>query len=264
MNSLAALQRQMRDFMLDPQQPTGIERAVIGSPAAGVDERLHVYAHAYPARLKEVLRNDFPGLLALAGDDAFDELAGDYIAKHPSRYTNVRWYGDSLGSFLAEDARWSSICSFASMAEFEWSLGLAFDAPDTKPIDVAAIAATAPQDWPLLRLTLGSSVRRFSTPWNVAAMRRALDRGDPLPDAQRFSRPPPWIIWRKGVAVLHRQLDEDESAALAVAESSGPFAAICESLCAWHPVDAVAMRAGSLLKRWVEDEWIVGTSTEAV
>jgi hypothetical protein len=257
MNSLATLQRQMCDFLLDPCKATGIEHAVIGSPAAGVEERLHVYAHAYPARLKEVMRNDFPGLLALASDDAFDELAGDYIDTHPSRYANVRWYGDSLGTFLREDPRWSSIPAFAAMADFEWGLGLSFDAPDEPPIDVATIAATAPGDWPMLQLTLGSSARRFSTEWNVAAMRRAMDRGEEMPEARRFDAPAPWIIWRKGVAVLHRQLEEDESAALDVVQSGGTFASICETLCQWHPVDAVAMRAGSLLKGWIEDEWIV-------
>jgi len=261
MTSLATLQRQMRDFLLDPRQPTGIERSVVGSPAAGVDERLRVYAHAYPARLKEVLRNDFPGLLALAGDDAFDELAGDYIKGHPSTYANVRWYGDSLGAFLAADPRWSSSPAFAAMAEFEWRLGLAFDAPDESPVDVATIAATAPGDWPMLRFTLGAHVRRFSTAWNVAAIRRSTDRGDVMPAAEPFDVPPPWIIWRKGVAVLHRQLEADESAALRVIETGGTFAGICESLCEWHAVDAVAMRSGSLLKTWVEDEWIVGVST---
>jgi len=260
MTSLATLQRQMRDYLLDPQQPSGIERSVIGSPGAGVAERLRVYSHAYPARLKEVLRNDYPGLLALAGDEVFDEVAGDYIKAHPSRYANVRWYGDSLGAFLTSDPRWSSIPAFAAMADFEWNLGLAFDAPDEPHVDVATIATTAPADWPMLRLTLATNVRRFSSVWNVAAIRRATDRGDRVPSAESFDDPPPWIIWRKGVAVMHRQLDADESAALAVIEAGGTFAGICEGLCEWHAVDAVAMRAGSLLKGWIEDEWIVGAS----
>jgi hypothetical protein len=261
MNSLATLQRQMRDFLLDPQQSTGIERAVIGTHAAGVDERLRVYAHAYPARLTEVLRNDFPGLLALAGDEAFDELASDYIRSHPSRHANVRWYGDALGVFLAGDPRWSSTPAFAAMADFEWSLGLAFDSSSEPPIDVATIAATPPADWPVLRLALGAHVRRFSTAWNVAAIRRSTDRGEDMPAIEQFDAPVPWIIWRKGVAVMHRQLAADESVALAVVEAGGNFARICESLCEWQAIDAVAMRAGSLLKGWVEDEWIIGAST---
>lgn len=263
MTSLAATQRRMQAFLLHPDIDTGIASTVIATSAAGVEERLNVYAHAYRARLKEVLRNDFPGLISLSTAETFEEIASSYIDAVPSRHANVRWYGDGFANFLHSDARWSTQRALAEMAAFEWNLGLAFDAKTQPCIEVAQLAAVPAEAWPSLRLTLGKSLRRMSLHWNVASIRRAVDLGETTPASAMLETPAPWIIWRKGVGVRHRRLEDDEAAALDIVDRAGSFTEICEALLEWHALDAVAMRAASLLRHWVEDEWIAGISSAA-
>ncbi len=261
MTSLAATQRRMQAFLLHPNIDTGIACTVVATPAAGVDERLNVYAHAYRARLREVLRNDFPGLLLLSTPTIFEEIAGSYIDAVPSRHANVRWYGDALADFLRSDARWSTQPALAEMAAFEWNLGLAFDAASESCVEVARFEAMSAGEWPSLRLTLGQSLHRMSLHWNVAAIRRAMDHGEASPPPAMLEPLQPWIIWRKGVGVRHRRIEDDEAAALDVVVRAGSFTEICEALLEWHALDAVAMRAASMLRHWVEDEWIVGIAS---
>ena len=63
---------------------------------------LGVYRHAYVARLVEVVRAAHPLLAAYMGDDAFEAMARRYVAGHPSRQPNARWFAAHVPDFLGE------------------------------------------------------------------------------------------------------------------------------------------------------------------
>ena len=68
-----------------------------GIPA---EERLFVYAHAWFARLHEVLREDYGALAEALGKDAFHDLAKLYFRAHPPRSHSLRFLGEGLCAFL--------------------------------------------------------------------------------------------------------------------------------------------------------------------
>src|SRR5205814_3406875 len=115
----------------------------------------------------EVLTNDFPGLMAMAGPADFDLLARAYIAAHPSRHASVRWFGRHLADFMARTTPYSGSPAAAEMARFEWLLGEAFDAPDVEPVKAAALMALPPQAWETLRLAPLPSLRRSAFAFEV-------------------------------------------------------------------------------------------------
>ena len=82
--SLADLQRAFQDYLL--QASDGFAGAVRDSRKADRHTLLGVYRDAYALRLIEVLTNDYPGLMAMAGPADFDHMALAYIAAHPSRH----------------------------------------------------------------------------------------------------------------------------------------------------------------------------------
>lgn len=260
MNSLALLQRHLQAGVLagDGEIATDDIEATTGADSA---RRVGVYVYAYRARLTEVLSNDFPGLRALAGDDAFANLCADYIAAHPSTHYNVRWYGGALAPFLRADEEWSKRPALGAMADLEWKLGLSFDAADEVPLAAAALGAVAAADWPGLRLRLHGSLQRATLSCNVHALRRALDHDEALP-ALEWTSARHWIAWRENVTVHHRCMDDDEAAALDAVAAGAAFAHVCERLCQWHPPDAVALRAAGLLHRWIADQWVVALVTD--
>lgn len=255
MSALADLQRALQAHVLHDE--AAALRAVVATAGADAAQRLGIYAHAYRARLLEVLRGDFPGLLALAGAEEFERLALAYVAATPSPHFNVRWYGDRLAAFARERPPWSARAELAEMAELEWKLGLAFDAADETGVDFATLAALAPTDWPALRLRLHPSLQRARFTCNVDAIRRAGDREETAPALEAFASPQGWAAWRKDSIVRHRRLDEDEAAALDAVVQGATFADLCAHLCRWHAAEDVAARTATLLRRWVEDGWIV-------
>lgn len=254
MTALAELQRALQARVLCNDDAA--MAAIVIARGADASRRLRIYTHAYRARLAGVLRDDYPGLRALAGDEGFEALALAYVDATPSTHPNVRWYGAKLPAFLRGRAPWSARAELHEMAQLEWALGLAFDAADDATVDFATLAALAPADWPALRLRSHPSLQRARFTHNVAAIRRALDGGEPLPALETFASRQHWAAWRKDTIVRHRRLDDDEAAALDAMAAGAHFAGLCERLCDWHAPDDVAARAAAMLRRWVDDDWI--------
>ncbi len=256
MSTLAELQRGMQSSLLQGIARGDVIERIVASPGADANARLGVYLQAYRARLLEVLGNDYPGLRKLAGADAFEHLALAYIDANPSTHYNVRWYGGALAGFLREAPDASAQPAFAAMAELEWAMGLAFDAAMDRTVDAAAMAAVAPAHWPGMGLRPHPSLQRVAFAWNVPDIRRAVDHDTVPPALCAWQPAQPWMVWRRQSGVRYRRLEDDEAAAFAAIADGASFAQVCELLCAFHPVDAVAARAASLFRGWIEDQWI--------
>ena len=112
--SLADLQRAFQDYLL--ARSDGFAGAVRDTRKADRQTLLGVYRDAYALRLIEVLTNDYPGLMAMAGPADFDRMARAYIAAHPSHHPSVRWFGARLAGFLASTAPYSGLAAAAEMA----------------------------------------------------------------------------------------------------------------------------------------------------
>ena len=253
-NTLLGLQRDFSRYVLDGDiAPMTVQ--VIGSAAANAEKRLDVYSQAYRLRLLEVLGNDLAGLRLLAGDENFERLCLAYIEATPSAHYNVRWYGDQFADFV-ENSEWSQQPGLSEMAAIEWCMTLAFDTADDPLVDAEQMALVAGELWPGMQFRLHSSLQRLTLQWNVNEIRRAVDREEIPPELQNFDTPQQWIGWRKDRNVRHRLLEHDEAAVLSAVENGSSFAEVCELLCEWHDVETVAMRAATLLQRWVEDQWI--------
>ncbi|GAA0712234.1 DNA-binding domain-containing protein [Dokdonella soli] len=261
MSALAELQRELQASVLRGVSPPAALDAVVATPVADAAERLDVYVHAYRARLLEVLGNDFPGLRALAGAETFERLGRDYIEVTPSSHANVRWYGDQFAEFARTTSPWAQQPALAAMAAFEWAIGLAFDAAAQDVVDATEVAAIAPQAWPTMQLHLHASLQRLTLAWNAPPIRRALDHDEALPTLVAWAPAQPWIIWRKDATVRYRRLDGDEAAALDAIARGASFAEVCEVLCEFLAIDAVALRAAGFFRQWVEDQWV--TSLDA-
>lgn len=106
-------------------------------------ERLEVYNQQYWYRVLDSLKDDFPGLNALLGDQAFEELCVSYLGEHRSASFTLRNLGSSLPEFIKRKKhpgprRWK-VCF--DMAAFEWAQVIAFDAEEIKPVGLSDLAA---------------------------------------------------------------------------------------------------------------------------
>ena len=241
MNALAATQTAMQGWLLhgDP----GITVFVDGEDAA---HRLRIYADAYRLRLLEVLGNDFPLTKTALGDDAFDALATGYLREHASTRPSVRHFGRAFPGWLRDATR-----ALPQLARFEWTQGECFDAADAPALGIEHITGLPAEAWPSLRLHLHPSTRLLALACNAPELAEAHASGAALPPL-RDAASAHWLLWRSEGVVQWRRLDADETAALHAIAAGESFAQLCERMTDFHGDDG-ALRAASLLKRWLAD-----------
>ena len=253
--SLADLQRAFQDYLL--QAGDGFAGAVRDTRKADRHTLLGVYRDAYALRLIEVLTNDYPGLMAMAGPADFDHMARAYIAAHPSHHPSVRWFGARLGDFLAGTTPYSGSPAAAEMARFEWALGEAFDAPDDSPIQAADLMALPPEAWEELRFTPLRSLRQLTLGHEIPQAWQRREEVEPGNlEVTAGAGPTNWVIWRPERTSHFRSLEADEAAMLAAMIEGQAFPELCESLMAHVGEDAAPAQAAGRLRSWVEEGMI--------
>jgi hypothetical protein len=243
----AALEAQLRWFHAaitagpppDDEAGAMIEAHGVASPAA----RLHVYAHAYVARLAGVLVAEYPKLVVI--HPALATLTADYLRAFPPSRPSVREVGAHLACFLASRGEPAHLVELAAL---ERARTEAFDGgADVTPRDRAARAELPPDAFPTLPLRFVPSHRLVALTTTADELWDAVESGAPHLAPGAATRAV--LVWRRGVTVVHRTLDDDE-AALAPALAAGTtFGDVCEALAA-DP--APAERALTLLLRWLD------------
>ncbi|QIL19293.1 putative DNA-binding domain-containing protein [Thermomonas sp. HDW16] len=243
MNALITTQDAMQRWLLQGD-------AAIGMRVDGQDvaQRLRIYADAYRLRLLEVLGNDFPVTKAVLGDDAFDALCVDYLHAHPSTQPSARHFGHAFPDWL--HARCELPHTLHQLARFEWLQGEVFDGADAPLLGIEQIVFLPAEDWPGLRLRLHPTARLLALSCNAAELVETHAQELVLPELLDAA-PSHWLLWRADGDVHWRQLDARETDALHAVASGEPFARLCERL--QTEDDDGALRAASLLKRWLAD-----------
>lgn len=220
---------------------------VLAGLLAGGD--LGIYAHAYVQRLVDVLASDHPKLQTALGAERFSELMTGYVRARPPTSFTVRDAGAALADHLdghPDVPPWA-----ADLARLERALLEVFDGPDGAPLGRAQLADVAPAALPALPLRWGPSSAVVPLAWSVDDLWSALE--DDFGVLEPVPGPRTVLVWRRGLAVVHRTLDTDE-AALAPAIATGiTFADACALLDAHRDGD-VAERAIELLVRWLDAE----------
>src|SRR5579863_8504232 len=70
-------------------------------------ERLQIYARSYWYRILDSLYEDFPGVRAIIGDEAFHKISRAYLAAHPSQSFTLRNLGEALEAWLRPRQRYT-------------------------------------------------------------------------------------------------------------------------------------------------------------
>ena len=231
---------------------------VAGGGRIDTTTRLHIYHHAYRARLLDTLRDCYEKTWAYLGDDRFDSAALAYIEAHAPSERSLRWYGEGFPAWL--NRRYPDDGDIGELAAMDWQLRLAFDGPDARALPLQALSAV---DWEQVGFafapTLSIEPLRFNTP----ALWHALDEDRAPPAAQRLPQPMQLLIWRKRWQPHFRSLDAIEAAALNALHGGATFAGACLDLQARHAALDVATLTAQHLRRWFDDELIVGITGAA-
>ena len=248
MSTLSALQADFQQYVLGHAgaQPA-IAAQVKAQGGLAADARLAIYYKAYRIRLREALCDAYDKTWTLIGDALFLDLAERYVAAHPSDFRNLRWFGDGFAAWCGQEL--PDYPFVAELAALEWTLGLAFDAPDAAPASAASMAGIAPDAWGALHFYWHPSLHVLDQQWNTAALWQALHDGAEPPEADALPAGRRTLVWRNGLRPHFRALDALEHAALARIKSGASFGATCEAAVADDP-EAMPRMAG-YLQSWL-------------
>lgn len=137
--------------------------------------QMAIYIQGYRTRLVLAIRSDYPALLALLGEQAFDALALAYIEATPPAHYSLDYYPHAFAPFV----RAHSDAFAADVARFEATVAelfLASDAaPESEPLAASTLAGLTPEAFghTLLALRPASRLLEFSYPVDsyLAALR---------------------------------------------------------------------------------------------
>ena len=109
-------------------------------------ERLEIYSRSYWFRVLDALRDDFPGLIAILGADAFDRMAAAYLSDCPSRSFTLRDLGSRLPEWLERNPEYAGRNRQLTydMVRLEWAHIVSFDGATDTILDPEHLLEAAP------------------------------------------------------------------------------------------------------------------------
>ncbi len=197
-------QRQFLDALYVADAPGPF--AAIDGHGLEPDARLRIYRHSSEAIHVGALRIAYPAVLALVGEDCFDQTARGYRAAHPSRSGNLQVFGARFAEYLEALPDLRPLAYLPDVARLEWlrqTSALAADAefvaPDTSTDAWANIDAS-------LRIDLHPSVRLLASAHPILTIwRYALQptSESPVLDGEGEHA----VLWRAGGEVAMAAID---------------------------------------------------------
>lgn len=256
MTGLRDAQEQMQRAILDGSDD------VLALIAEGACERsdtlLGVYRNAYVLRLIDVVASDHEHLKTYLGEEAFDEMARAYIAAHPSRHPNARWFGRALPGFLSTTGPYCDHAQLGELAAIEGALNDAFDAPDAPILSLSDLTAIEAGEWPALVFTPHPSVRRLTLATNASEIWTALSQGETPPEPEMLARRQAAIVWRGTENPMLRAFAPDEDMMWCEAAKGARFLSLCELMAVQGDPATAPQRAASHLSGWLGSGMLTG------
>lgn len=230
-----------------------IEAAFLPSPSMRPTERVDVYASMFLWRQVDALREDFPRLADLLGEEVFVEACRAYVKTVPSTDPDLGVRGQKFPAFLRERPELLPRSDAADLAQLEWTRAEVFYEANATPVEAAALASLGGDELVSARLAMLPSLRCLTLSFDVAPVWRALESGTQPPAQSR--KMSAVAVWRPEFDVVHGELEADEAQALAALLSGATVGEALEAFVSREDAGEAALKA---LRSWFAEGWVTG------
>jgi hypothetical protein len=260
--SLADLQATLYDLFTAPEgatarwselerNPSELESIVKPGARLSALERVEIYADMYFYRIRDVLRDEYSRVVATVGDDAFHNLVTDYLIACRPAHPSLREAGARLPDFLAAHPlgeRHPAACDLAVLERLHIDL---YDGPDTATLTLDDVRGLPPDAIATLHLRAIPGHAVLTSRFTLSPAWRAHAAGET--EAPFAEAPETLLVWRQGLEVNHRPVDEDERPLLSMVRDGARLDQLCERLVEQIPEDRASERAFQIVGRWLAD-----------
>lgn len=169
------------------------------------EQQFAVYSDGYRIRLVNAIRSDYPILLNLLGEGAFDAFARAYIDQYPPTSYNLDSYPHKFAEFLSKNFD----DNFAiDLAILEATIAEVFMLPDSEPLFPESVSEISAEDFGEMTLKLRTACRLLRFNHQVSDWLTLARAGNnpPLPP----SKPSCLLVVRHNNEVQRHNLSEQE------------------------------------------------------
>jgi hypothetical protein len=174
-------QTEFRAALLDPERP--VPAGLTDPQGRPAGRRFDVYRNNVTVSLTEALRQAFPVIRKLVGDEFFTAMARDHVRAHPPVSPLMMHYGRDMPAFLENFPPAQHLGYLPDIARLELALRESYHAADATPVTTEALQALSPDALLASRLILAPSLRLIRSRWPIHAIWSANMRGTEAPKA---------------------------------------------------------------------------------
>jgi hypothetical protein len=180
MPSLAERQRDFAAALLDPGLAT--PAGIVGPDGETSARRFGVYRNNVVVGLVQTLRDAYPAVRRIVGDEFFQAMARAYVVTNPPRSPMMFDYGAGFPGFIGRFEPAAVLPYLPDVARLERAWVEAYHAAEATPIDSSVLAATSPEQLPAIRLVLHPSVHIVRSRFPVVTIwQMNIEGGIPAP-----------------------------------------------------------------------------------
>lgn len=176
-------QSAFRQAILDPALP--VPDGLTDPQGRPAGRRFNVYRNNVTVSLTEALRQAFPVVLKLVGEDFFTAMAQIHLRAHPPKTPLMMYYGADMPAFLQGFAPVAHLGYLPDIARLELALRQSYHAADSTALPAETLSALAPDILLSSRLVLAPALQLIRSDWPVHSIWMANARNTPPPKAMQ-------------------------------------------------------------------------------
>ena len=165
---LAPFEASFADALLNADQP--IPSGITAHNASVPTQRFAVYRNNVVMGLGKALKNRFPVVEKIVGEEFFAAMARVFALKQPPRSPLLATYGDEFAAFIATFEPARELPYLADVARLEAARTHAYHAADAAPIDAGQLATFDTCDVGNIRIDLHPSVGIVRSPYPIVTI----------------------------------------------------------------------------------------------
>lgn len=246
----------------------GCVEHVAGNARLSPAQQADIYRRQFWLRHLDSLREDYPGLQYLLGEEPFEAFCRAYLIACPPRKPSLRDLGVDIIAFAERYAGFDPERRAAAleMVRYENAFVEIFDGAEPPPLDANKLAALPEDAWERARIVLHPLLTLFRFEHPVHRLRLEATRAEGPLAAPPMPSPVSLALFRAGEIIRFEELEPLPFALLQALARGEALVPACERLAqSLDPAGAEALGAqvGAWFQEWTAHRFIVDVVEDA-